>query len=223
MLINNKFLFAGKSIFLSLLIVFILPVSLTAESGQSAVNAVAMQPVREDVVSADEMARQALKDSLYYRYEKWLPAFKALIAVHESTPKDVDTLLELMKCHFYYSVLHVDHSHVLAVTQEYMVPELAEMIVTHLSEAKKIAEKILKNPEATNLQRAEAYLYLGGSEGYLGIFEFDRGNFITALLNGLQADNHLEEALRLDPNKVEAHFGLGTYRYTNSRLGGLGN
>ena len=46
---------------------------------------------------------------------------------------------------------------------------------------------------------------------------------MTALINGLQADNHLEDALTMDPQLIDAHFGLGLYRYGNSRLGGIGN
>jgi hypothetical protein len=43
------------------------------------------------------------------------------------------------------------------------------------------------------------------------------------LVNGFQADNHLKKDLLLDPKRVDAYFGLGMYRYGNSRLGGFGN
>lgn len=223
MLIKKNYLLAVKCVFLSLLMGFIVPAELNAGDDPKAAAGAGESPDSNINLRADEIARQALQESLYYRHEQWFSEFKRRIGRLESTPKNVETLLELMKCHFYFSALHVDHSHVLAVTREYKIPELADVIVVHLREAKNLARQILKNPETNRPQKAEAYLYLGGSEGYLGIFEFDRGNFLTALLNGLQADNHLEEALRLNPARVEAHLGLGTYRYTNSRLGGLGN
>ncbi|MFQ5483562.1 MAG: hypothetical protein ACE5ER_12490, partial [Nitrospinaceae bacterium] len=69
----------------------------------------------------------------------------------------------------------------------------------------------------------KAYFFLGASEGYMGIIEYGGGHYLSALINGLRADNHLEEALRLDPELTDAYLGLGIYRYGNTRLGGLVN
>lgn len=42
-------------------------------------------------------------------------------------------------------------------------------------------------------------------------------------MNGLNADNHLEDALDLDPRYNDAYVGLGVYEYGNTRIGGISN
>ena len=88
---------------------------------------------------------------------------------------------------------------------------------------KNLAHYVLDDNSVTESQEAQANLFLGASEGYIGIFEYGQGNLIEALINGFQADNHLEKALLLDPKLVDTYFGLRMYRYGNSRLGGFGN
>ena len=86
-----------------------------------------------------------------------------------------------------------------------------------------MAETLLENPELSKDDYADAYFFLGASEGYMALLEYGEGNLFSALIDGLSADNHLEDALKLDPGHADAHVGLGIYRYGNTRLGGLGN
>ena len=111
----------------------------------------------------------------------------------------------------------------LAFTSKYQDEKITRDFMYHSRRVKKLAKSILSGSSANRNQKAQANLYLGASEGYIGIFEYGQGNLISALVNGFQADTHLEKALELDPELVDAHFGLGMYRYGNSRLGGLGN
>ncbi|MBT5029404.1 MAG: hypothetical protein HOM97_13505, partial [Nitrospina sp.] len=122
-----------------------------------------------------------------------------------------------------YAGLLGELCHTLAFTSKYQDEKIANDFLTHSRRVKTIAKSILSDDSITQNQEAEANLYLGASEGYIGIFEYGQGNLLVALLNGFQADNHLEKALLLNPNLVDAYFGLGMYRYGNSRLGGLGN
>jgi len=174
-------------------------------------------------MSAQEVAGQALTDSLYYKFDKWFAIFEREIKRLEGSPKSLDNRLELMKYNFYYSGLLGELGHTLAFTSKYKIKEVADRFIRYSSRAKELAKEILESPDLTTRQQAEAYLHLGGAEGYIGIFEYGAGNLFKALVNGFQADTHLEKALALDPRQVDAHFGLGVYRYGNSRLGGIGN
>jgi len=174
-------------------------------------------------LSANEVVERALTDSLYYKFDKWFEIFEREIHRLEGSPKSLENRMELAKYNFYYSGLLGELSHTLAFTSKYKVKEIADRFIRYSSRAKEVAEEVLASPDLTARQEAQAQLFLGGAEGYIGIFEYGEGHLWKALVNGFQADTHLEKALALDPNQVDAHFGLGVYRYGNSRLGGLGN
>jgi tetratricopeptide (TPR) repeat protein len=174
-------------------------------------------------MSANEIVQRALTDSLYYQFDQWFEVFDTAIGRLEDSPKSLENRIELMKYNFYYSGLLGELCHTLAFTSRYKIEEIADRFIKYSNRTKELAEEILDTPEATLSQQAQANLYLGGAEGYIGIFEYGEGHLFKALINGFQADTHLEKALALDPNQIDAHFGLGIYRYGNSRLGGFGN
>jgi len=185
--------------------------------------ATAVEKLDLQKMSAQEVAERALTDSLYYKFDKWFEIFEREIDRLEGSETTLDNRMELMKYNFYYSGLLGELCHTLAFTSKYKIKEVAARFIHYSSRAKELAKEVLESPDLTTRQQAEAYLYLGGSEGYIGIFEYGAGHLLTALVNGFQADTHLAKALALDPNQVDAHFGLGVYRYGNSRLGGVGN
>ncbi|MDP6334682.1 MAG: hypothetical protein QGI90_01960 [Nitrospinaceae bacterium] len=172
---------------------------------------------------SERATRLALVDTLYYRYDKWFSIFKIEIERLRRSPESLQNKIELMKFHFAVSGLVGELSHTLAFTSKFSIPEIKEDFIFHSERVKELANDILDQENTDVKQRAEAYFYLGASEGYIGVFEYGEGNLFSALINGLQADNHLEKSLEMDSARVDAHFGLGVYRYGNSRLGGLGN
>ncbi|MFQ5715780.1 MAG: hypothetical protein ACE5GQ_01610 [Nitrospinales bacterium] len=174
-------------------------------------------------MSAEEAARGALLDTLYYRFDRWKSIFEKKISSLERLPKTVETETDLMKHYFFLAALDVELSHTLGFTSEYKIHKLEEECLANIRQAKKLAKGVLARPGLTLQQKAQAYLYLGAAEGYLGILEFGAGNLLQALINGFRADTHLEEALALDPQRFDAYLGLGVYRYSNSRLGGMEN
>jgi len=174
-------------------------------------------------LSADEIIRQALKDSLYYRFDHWFDLFKQNIAELEKQPESRANRLAKIRYYFYYAGLVGEICHTLAFTSKYKIEAIENDFIHYSLKAKELVLEFLDDENLTDDQRGEGNLYLGAIEGYIGIFEYGRGNFIQALINGFRADNHLEKALALAPHHVDAHVGLGIYRYGNSRLGGFGN
>jgi len=174
-------------------------------------------------LTADEMASLALKDSMYYHFDEWFTRFQGEINRLESAVPSLENRVELMKFHFNYAGLLGELCHTLAFTSKYQDEKIAEKFLYHSRIVKDLAHDVLDNASVAPDQEAQANLFLGAAEGYIGIFEYGQGNLIKALINGFQADNHLEKALLLNPKLVDAYFGLGMYRYGNSRLGGFGN
>jgi len=180
-------------------------------------------PSLDDFPPAMEMTRNALRDTLYYRFDPWLDRFRKKVESLERLSPSLPVRMELMRSYFALAGLYGELSHALSFTSAYKLKEVEDGLLEYSGKAKEAAGKILDMGGLTSDERAQAYLFLGASEGYIGIFEYGSGNLIRALINGLQADGHMEEALLLDPGQVDAHFGLGLYRYGNSRLGGIGN
>jgi hypothetical protein len=160
---------------------------------------------------------------MYYHYDEWFIRFQGEIDRLKSAPPSLENQVELMKFHFNYAGLLGELCHTLAFTSKYQDDKITGSFLYHSLEVKSLAYKILDNVFITSDQEAQANFFLGASEGYIGIFEYGKGNLIEALVNGFHADTHLERALLLDPKLVDVHFGLGLYRYGNSRLGGMGN
>ena len=176
-----------------------------------------------DSLSALEMAERALIDTLYYNFDPWFPRFERRIKQLEASPQTIANQLELMRFYFYMAGLHGELTHVLSFTSKYKIEKIKKDFLYYSDKAKALAETLLENPKLSKENHADAYFYLGVSEGYMALLEYGEGNLLSALIDGLSADNHLEDALELDPGHADAHVGLGIYRYGNTRLGGLGN
>ncbi len=176
-----------------------------------------------DKLTADEMAPLALEDSMYYHFDEWFGRFQGEINRLESAEPSLKNRVELMKYYFNYTGLLGELTHALAFTSKYRIAKVSEDFLSYSNRVKDLAHEVLDDDSKSPEQEAEADLFLGAAEGYIGIFEYGQGNLFQALVNGFQADNHLEQALVLNPNLVDGYFGLGMYRYGNSRLGGIGN
>jgi len=176
-----------------------------------------------DSLPALEIAERALVDTLYYNFDPWFPRFEQRIKQLESSPKTIANQIELMRFYFYMAGLNGELTHVLSFTSKFSIPKIKKDFLYYSGKAKALAEELLDNPELSKKDYADAYFYLGVSEGYMALLEYGEGHLISALIDGLSADNHLEDALKLDPSHADAHVGLGIYRYGNTRLGGLGN
>lgn len=176
-----------------------------------------------DSLSALEMAERAIVDTLYYNFDPWFPRFKRRIQQLEASPQTLTNQLELMRFYFYTAGLNGELTHVLSFTSKFKIQKIKDDFLYYSSKAKALAGIILKNPELSRENYADAYFFLGTSEGYMALLEYGEGDLFSALMDGLSADNHLEDALKLDPGHADAHVGLGIYRYGNTRLGGLGN
>jgi hypothetical protein len=176
-----------------------------------------------DSLSALEMAERALIDTLYYNFDPWFPRFERRIKQLEASPQTIANQLELMRFYFYMAGLHGELTHVLSFTSKYKIQKIKKDFLYYSDKAKALAETLLENPKLSKGNYADAYFYLGVSEGYMALLEYGEGHLFSALMDGLSADNHLEDALELDPGHADAHVGLGIYRYGNTRLGGLGN
>jgi hypothetical protein len=176
-----------------------------------------------DALPALEIAERALVDTLYYNFDPWFPRFKRRIKQLESGPQTIANQIELMRFYFYMAGLNGELTHVLSFTSKFKVQKIKDDFLYHSGKAKALAEALLENPKLSKDDYADAYFFLGASEGYMALLEYGEGNLLSALIDGLSADNHLEDALKLDPNHADAHVGLGIYRYGNTRLGGLGN
>jgi hypothetical protein len=176
-----------------------------------------------DSLSALEIAQRALIDTLYYNFDPWFPRFERRIKQLETSPQTIANQLELMRFYFYLAGLNAELTHVLSFTSTYHVQKVKKDFLYYSGKAKALAESLLENPKLSREDYADAYFYLGVAEGYMALLEYGEGNLISALIDGLSADNHLEDALDLDPGHADAHVGLGIYRYGNTRLGGLGN
>ena len=176
-----------------------------------------------DSLPALEIAERALVDTLYYNFDPWFPRFERRIKKLESSPQTIANQIELMRFYFYMAGLNGELTHVLSFTSKFQVQKIKDDFLYYSSKAKTLAEALLENPKLSKRDYADAYFYLGASEGYMALLEYGEGSLLSALVDGLSADNHLEDALKLDPSHADAHVGLGIYRYGNTRLGGLGN
>ncbi len=176
-----------------------------------------------DSLPALEMAERALIDTLYYNFDPWMHRFKRRIKQLEAGPQTLANQLELMRFYFYMAGLNGELTHVLSFTSKFKIEKVKKDFLYYSGKAKALAETLLENPELSKEDYADAYFFLGASEGYMALLEYGEGNLFSALIDGLSADNHLEDALKLDPGHADAHVGLGIYRYGNTRLGGLGN
>jgi hypothetical protein len=152
---------------------------------------------------------------MFYHFDEWFSRFQGEINRLESAVTSLENRTELIKFHFNYAGLLGELCHTLAFTSKYKDDKIAEFFY-HSRKVKDLAHDILNDDSVTESQEAQLNLFLGTSEVYIEIFEYGQGNFIESLVNGLQADKHLENALFLGLKRVNAYFGLGMYRYGNS-------
>ncbi|CAI2717458.1 hypothetical protein [Nitrospina watsonii] len=174
-------------------------------------------------MSAIEMAEKAVVDTLYYNYEPWFERFARRIRELEARPATTRMQLELMKLYFYSAALNAELTHALSFTEDYQIERIRRAFQSNSQKTIDIAHTLLDKPDLPRTDRADAYFFLGVAEGYVALLEYGEGHILSALIDGLRADNHLEDALVLAPHHADAHVGLGVYRYGNTRLGGFGN
>ena len=72
------------------------------------------------------------------------------------------------------------------------------------------------NIEVSDSTKAQYLFYLGSSYGYRGFFEGRKGNWYSALSDGLKAINLLDESVEMDSTLMQAYLGIGTYDYWSS-------
>ncbi len=68
---------------------------------------------------------------------------------------------------------------------------------------------------------AEVKLLLGLAEGSKALVDGGQKNYLAALQAIREAHRRFEEAIKLDPNLVDAYYGLGIYNYALGRLPAL--
>jgi hypothetical protein len=79
-----------------------------------------------------------------------------------------------------------------------------------------VDENQIDNIELPDSTKAQYIFYLGSAYGYRGFFEGRKGNWYSALSDGLKAINLLEESVELDSTLTQAYLGIGTYDYWSS-------
>jgi tetratricopeptide (TPR) repeat protein len=75
--------------------------------------------------------------------------------------------------------------------------------------------------ERSQPKDAEVKLLLGLAEGSKALVDGGQKNYLAALQAIREAHRRFEEALKLDPNLVDAYYGLGIYNYALGRLPAL--
>ncbi|MFC2088115.1 tetratricopeptide repeat protein [Calditrichota bacterium] len=76
-----------------------------------------------------------------------------------------------------------------------------------------LIERELEKDNLNDSLHTNLLFYLGSAFGYKSYFEGKKGNWYSALSNGLKAKNLLYEAIEIDSTFYEAYFGIGTYKY----------
>jgi tetratricopeptide (TPR) repeat protein len=79
-----------------------------------------------------------------------------------------------------------------------------------------INQRQMENIEISDSLNSQYLFYLGSSYGYRGYFEGRKGNWYSALSDGMKATNLLEQAVELDSTLYKAYLGIGTYDYWSS-------
>jgi tetratricopeptide (TPR) repeat protein len=108
--------------------------------------------------------------------------------------------------------------------------EIQENIDTNRKDPRKI-KRIFEELEKTinlclelrkkNPGESEIDLYLGGALGIRGLVNLYEGNLITSYFDGKNAVKALNEALRKNPELIDAYLGLGQFEYYCSKFSGV--
>jgi tetratricopeptide (TPR) repeat protein len=78
--------------------------------------------------------------------------------------------------------------------------------------AKELAQKRIKKDK----KDPWSYLVLGNAYGAKAVYEAKKGNWWSALNEGLRAKSALKEAIKRDPELYDAYVGLGSYHFWSS-------
>ncbi len=128
-----------------------------------------------DSLSALEMAERALVDTLYYNFDPWFSRFKRRIQQLESSSQTLANQLELMRFYFYMAGLNGELTHVLSFTSKFKIQKVKDDFLYYSGKAKVLAKTLLENPELSKEDYADAYFFLGASEGYMALLEYGEG------------------------------------------------
>jgi len=79
---------------------------------------------------------------------------------------------------------------------------------------RKLAQKKLRQ----NIKDAWAHFFLGSALGYEAFFLGKKKRYFEAFRTGWQCIQHLEAALKHDPQLYDAYLGIGTYKYYRSKM-----
>jgi tetratricopeptide (TPR) repeat protein len=82
------------------------------------------------------------------------------------------------------------------------------------SACRKLAKKKLRQ----NVKDAWAHFFLGSALGYEAFFLGKKKRYLEAFRTGWQSIQHLEAALKHDPELYDAYLGIGTYKYYRSKM-----
>ena len=86
--------------------------------------------------------------------------------------------------------------------------------IQSLRTCRRLAENLLrKNP-----QDAHAHFWLGSAYGYEAFYVGKGRRYIEAVHMGWKTMQHLETAVKLDPEIYDAYLAIGTYKYYRSKM-----
>ncbi len=89
-----------------------------------------------------------------------------------------------------------------------------EAFMKSLKTCRQLSEKLLhKNPSD-----AQAYFWLGSAYGYEAFYTGKKRRYLEAVRTGWQTIQHLQTAIKLDPELYDAYLGIGTYKYYRSKM-----
>lgn len=134
-----------------------------------------------DSWSALDLAERALVDTLYYNFEPWFPRFDRSIRRLEALPSTRVNQLELMRLYFYRAGLSGELTHVLSFSSKFKIEKIKKDFLLYSGKAKGLAEVLLENPKLSEMDRADAYFFLGMSEGYIAMLEYGEGHLFSEI------------------------------------------
>lgn len=83
---------------------------------------------------------------------------------------------------------------------------------------RQLAQQKLKDPALTGNAKAWAHFFFGSAIGYEAFVIGKKKKYFEAFHYGWQSIQHLEAALKIDPQLYDAYLGIGTYKYYRSKM-----
>jgi tetratricopeptide (TPR) repeat protein len=83
---------------------------------------------------------------------------------------------------------------------------------------RKLAQTKLQDHTIAGRDEAWAHFFLGSAMGYEAFFIGKKKRYLEAFRYGWQSIQHLEAALKIDPQLYDAYLGIGTYKYYRSKM-----